>query len=330
MSTNSTASAVMNDIRDIKPPVEIPNYWWLLWLGIGLLVVLIALFVWWRLWLKRRSRVILPPKIPAHIRAKQRLQEALEFIAQPKPFCILVSDTTRMYLEERFTFRAPERTTEEFLRELQDSELLVKEQKEKLGEFLEQCDLVKFAKYEPGEAELKNLHGSALRLVEETETSEEQPVPAISVTTGKPAEVARPAVAAKSNGKTFAIIGVLLQLVPVVCAAVFVFAFIRQIDLMAPTSSDAANLKPEEITRMMTELMMEQLAVIIICGLAGLIGLVLILISLTANRYRAKWFFWFLMIYGLFLCLGFPVGTILGGFFIVHGLMKRQEFFPKA
>jgi len=168
MSTNSTASVVMNDIRDIKPPVPTPDYWWLLWVGIAVLVLLIVLFIWWRIWLKRQSRVIEPPKIPAHIRAKQRLQEALEFITQPKPFCILVSDTTRMYLEERFTFRAPERTTEEFLRELQDTDLLAKEQKERLGEFLEQCDLVKFAKYEPGEGELKNLHGSALRLVEET------------------------------------------------------------------------------------------------------------------------------------------------------------------
>jgi hypothetical protein len=48
------------------------------------------------------------------------------------------------------------------------------EQKEKLGEFLGCCDLVKFAKYEPVENELRDLHGSALRLVEETEP---QPMP---------------------------------------------------------------------------------------------------------------------------------------------------------
>jgi hypothetical protein len=330
MSTNSTAAAVMNDIRDIKPPVVIPNYWWLLWVGIALLVLLIALFIWWRIWLKQKSRMIEPPKIPAHIRAKLRLQEALEFITQPKPFCILVSDTARMYLEERFTFHAPERTTEEFLRELQDTDLLAKEQKEKLGEFLEQCDLVKFAKYEPGENELKNLHGSALRLVEETEISEEQPLPAISVTAGKPVEATRPAAVGKLNGKVLAIVGVFLQLVPVVWAAVFVFSFIRRIELMASTSGDAANLKSEEVTRMATELMREQLTLIIIGGLVGLIGLVLILISLTTKRYRAKWFFWFLIIYGLVLVCGFPVGTVLGGFFIVYCLMKRQEFFSKA
>jgi hypothetical protein len=42
-------------------------------------------------------------------------------------------------------------------------------QKESLGDFLQRCDLVKFARYEPGEPELRDLHASALRLVEETE-----------------------------------------------------------------------------------------------------------------------------------------------------------------
>ena len=74
-----------------------------------------------------------------------------------------------LYLEERFQFRAPERTTEEFLRELDGTDLLLPDQKESLGNFLASCDLVKFAKYEPGENELRELHGSAVRLVEETE-----------------------------------------------------------------------------------------------------------------------------------------------------------------
>ena len=48
----------------------------------------------------------------------------------------------------------------------------MEQQKESLGEFLQQCDLVKFAKYEPGEPEMRELHGAALRLVEETEPVE--------------------------------------------------------------------------------------------------------------------------------------------------------------
>ncbi len=163
-----------NDIRDIKPPVAIPGWEWLWWTLTILAAV--ALLVWaWRYWQKRRTQVLLVPPIPAHIRAKQKLQEALALLAQPKPFCILVSDTIRGYLEERFTFHAPERTTEEFLYELQGTDLLTRDQKESLGEFLQRCDLVKFAKYEPGEPELRDLHSSALRLIEETEPIEATP-----------------------------------------------------------------------------------------------------------------------------------------------------------
>ena len=44
------------------------------------------------------------PLVPPHVRAKQKLQEALALINQPRPFCIVVSDTIRFYLEERFEF----------------------------------------------------------------------------------------------------------------------------------------------------------------------------------------------------------------------------------
>jgi hypothetical protein len=167
MNTNSVP-----DIRDIKPPIVIPNGWEWLWITLAVLASVAALiFAWW-LWNKKRSQIPVVPPIPAHIRAKAALEKALEIINQPKEFCVLVSDTVRVYLEERFRFRAPERTTEEFLRELSATNLLTDAQKESLGGFLESCDLVKFAKYEPGENELRELHSSALRLVEETESSE--------------------------------------------------------------------------------------------------------------------------------------------------------------
>jgi hypothetical protein len=161
-----------NDIRDIKPPIDIPNGLEWLWTVLAALAVLAILFVAWRMWRISRLQVSVEPLVPAHIRAKEALQKALELIGQPKEFCILVSDTVRHYLEERFAFHAPERTTEEFLRELSETDLLTADQKESLGRFLENCDLVKFAKYEPGENELRELHSSAVRLVEETEPAE--------------------------------------------------------------------------------------------------------------------------------------------------------------
>ena len=174
LSTNSLKSAPAlnlptNDLRDIKPPVEIPSGWaWVLWTLVALASIAAAWYLW-RYWQKRRLQEPVIPSIPAHVRARQKLQEALALINQPREFCILVSDTIRWYLEERFDFHAPERTTEEFLYELRQNNLLTPDQKESLGEFLKRCDLVKFARYEPREPELHNLHASALRLVEETE-----------------------------------------------------------------------------------------------------------------------------------------------------------------
>lgn len=160
---------VAPDIRDIKPPVEIPSGWAWLWWGLLGIALVVALYLLWQWWRRRKAQVPVIPPVPAHVRAKQKLQAALALLAQPKPFVIAVSDTARQYLEERFEFRAPERTTEEFLHELRRTNLLSADQKNSLSEFLQQCDLVKFAKYEPREPELRELHGSALRLVEETE-----------------------------------------------------------------------------------------------------------------------------------------------------------------
>jgi hypothetical protein len=174
MTTNAPAtnSAALG-LRDIRPPVEIPNYWLYVWWSAGILAAAGLAFLAWWWWRNRRQQVVLVPAVPAHIRAKQKLHEALSLLAQPKAFCIAVSDTVRSYLEERFNFRAPERTTEEFLYELQGTNLLLPDQKESLGEFLKRCDLVKFARYEPREPELRELHESAVRLVEETEPQPE-------------------------------------------------------------------------------------------------------------------------------------------------------------
>jgi len=160
-----------NDLRDIKPPVEIPTGLAWLWWTLAILAAAALMIFAWRYWRKRRAEAPLATVIPPHVRARQRLKEALALIGQPREFCIAVSGAIRWYLEERFDFHAPERTTEEFLYELRETNLLLPDQKTSLGEFLNRCDLVKFARYEPTEPELRDLHDSALRLVEETEPS---------------------------------------------------------------------------------------------------------------------------------------------------------------
>jgi hypothetical protein len=173
MNTNHSipvqAAANTNDIRGIKPPVEIPNEWLWLWITLAVLgLIVVAVTAWLLL---RRKHALPPPLpvVPPHVRAKQRLAEALAFLSDPNRFCTVVADTTRLYLEERFHLRAPERTTEEFLVELRTSPHLTLDQKQSLGAFLESCDLVKFARFEPTETVLRQLHDAALRLVDETQ-----------------------------------------------------------------------------------------------------------------------------------------------------------------
>lgn len=161
--------ATTNDLRAIKPPVEIPSEWaWVWWVAgsLALVALATAVVIWF---LRKRQQPALVPVVPPHIRAKQKLQAALALIHDPRLFCIEVSTITRVYLEERFDFHAPERTTEEFLLELQSTTLLTLDQKQSLSAFLQSCDLVKFARFEPTEVALRDLHDSALRLVDETQ-----------------------------------------------------------------------------------------------------------------------------------------------------------------
>lgn len=169
-----------NQLRDIKPLVEVPIGPWP-WIIGGILLALAALLGW--AWLRRRNRLRPEPPpvvIPPHVRAKQKLEQALGLLSDPRLFCIAVSDAARLYLEERFNLRAPERTTDEFLHELQNTTHLLPDQKITLAEFLQRCDLVKFAKNEPTETELRALHRIADRLVDET-------MPTVSVTYDVPA-----------------------------------------------------------------------------------------------------------------------------------------------
>jgi hypothetical protein len=169
--TNQVATATngLADIRPLKSPVEIPSGWaWLWWtLGSVAVVAVVAWLVWY---FRRRAQVVPPPPPPepAHIRARRRLEAALGLLSDPKQFCVEVSDTLRWYLEQRFELRAPERTTEEFLNDLSSTLLLEPAQKARLAAFLQECDLVKFARFEPTEESLRRLHAAALRLVDES------------------------------------------------------------------------------------------------------------------------------------------------------------------
>ncbi len=160
------------DIRDIKQPWEIPFDWrkWVVWSSVGFagLLVLALLFYIWRR--KRAGKGLLPEKVepprPAHEVAIEELDalQASSLLAEGKvkEFYIRLADIIRRYVEGRYYIFALELTTTELLQRLEEAEVEA-EHRTLFRRFLEQCDLVKFAKYQPGEAE----HAETLRLAYE-------------------------------------------------------------------------------------------------------------------------------------------------------------------
>jgi hypothetical protein len=168
-SPAATNAAPLTFHEALKPLIEIPDFWlWFIWMA-AILALCAGAWLAWRYGRQKAAAVRAAPPVPPHVRARRALEAALALLSDPKAFSIAVSGAIRGYLEERFEFHAPDRTTEEFLYELQGTNLLTTEQKLSLGDFLASCDLIKFAKYEPTETELRALHTAALKLVNETE-----------------------------------------------------------------------------------------------------------------------------------------------------------------
>ena len=96
--------------------------------------------------------------------ARQHYPEEGKF----KLFYSGLSDIVRHYLEDQIHIKAPEMTTEEFLNSLKNSSALKFEHKQVLKDFLNGCDMVKFAKYRPDAHDAQANFNLAKKLIEET------------------------------------------------------------------------------------------------------------------------------------------------------------------
>lgn len=171
----------LEDIKDIKPPVYFTRDYFFLIL-IASIIILVALGFLIAHFLKKNLRKkselsIVPPR-PAHEIAHEALNalkaKNLPQLGRIKEYYSELSDIVRHYLEDRFSIRAPEMTTEEFLYSLRESDDLAGAHKNLLKQFLNHCDLVKFAKYGPTHEEIDHSFNAAERLVDETKAVEEQ------------------------------------------------------------------------------------------------------------------------------------------------------------
>ena len=163
-------------IEDIEDVLEMPKPTSFVWLwGLGAVAVAAIAGIWLYLRRKRIKKLVRIFK-PAHELAYERLRalvnEDLVGTDRIKEFYERISDILRHYIEHRFSLRAPERTTEEFLAELAKTEVLPVSQKPRLGEFLQHCDLVKFAKYNPTTEQIQETFNLVKDFIEKTKSDE--------------------------------------------------------------------------------------------------------------------------------------------------------------
>lgn len=163
ITVESVLTAEDNEIRDIKPPQNVPLDYtgWLIIGGIGLIVFAIAMgaFYYWRY--RRRGEPLFRKETirPAHEIALEELfvlsQEWPQMLenGEHKILFSRLSEILRRYLENRFFIKAMEETTFEIAVSLEELELDENDQS-CLISVLEFSDLVKFAKYVPHQNEV--------------------------------------------------------------------------------------------------------------------------------------------------------------------------------
>jgi hypothetical protein len=174
--TTSTAQSPP-DIRDIRGILPIP-YPWLLPLAIALGALVAALLGWLgvRWWRRRRARPAPQPSAEELAYARLAAAERLLAEGRAREFGAAVSEAVRLYIEDRLERRAARQTTEELLRELvREPASPLAPHRELLADFLQHCDLAKFARHPLRVDEMRAMHASALRFVEAVRSSSGAP-----------------------------------------------------------------------------------------------------------------------------------------------------------
>jgi hypothetical protein len=155
------------DIRDIRGLKAMPGSWVVPAVVAAAIVVALCTYLVWR----RRHGAIPPRTLSLTERTLQRL-DSIRPLMRPdtaREFGIAASELIRNYIEKRFDVVATQRTTEEFLQALlQSSNEALARHRSLLAEFLQQCDLVKFAGDSLALPDMESLFASARRFVLET------------------------------------------------------------------------------------------------------------------------------------------------------------------
>ncbi len=152
------------NFHEIAPPVDysfVPT--WAIFLASFVGLSLIGLIVWF---IRRKPRPLAPPKLPREIALEEleRISGEIETM-NPYLFSIRVSDILRRYVTNQYALPVTRQTSVEFLTALAKSSPFSLNEKSLLEDFLNRCDLIKFARYEATSADSRLLLEEATRFV---------------------------------------------------------------------------------------------------------------------------------------------------------------------
>lgn len=177
MPSAPATTADEGDIRDIRGPISIPyQYLW----AIYTVCALVAAAILYGLYRWIRSRAGIKAKLPYEL-ALDKLEAARVLMTetQVREYTYAVSEVVRNWIEQRFGERAARRTTEEFLSDLlQQTGTPLAEHRALLEDFLNHCDLPKFARWQLSVAEMEAMHASARTFILETRPQPAKPAKA--------------------------------------------------------------------------------------------------------------------------------------------------------
>jgi hypothetical protein len=159
--------AEQDEIDDIRPPYFFLHTWFWVWIALAAAAVLALAALLWHLFKPHR---LLSAK-SAYELTLEKLEKARSMLREdyPMPYAVFVSETVRSYLGQRFETPSTRRTTDEFLRLMErNPHTPLAEHRDLLRHFLESCDLVKFARYQPTLDELEKVQQRAWDFVTAT------------------------------------------------------------------------------------------------------------------------------------------------------------------
>jgi hypothetical protein len=153
------------ELHDIAPPVDyslLPP--WVIFGGAIIALALLSLAGWW-IW--RRSQRPKPQPSPRErtVELLARISHEIETLS-PYQFSIRVSGILRRYVTDRYQLPVTRQTSVEFLAALTKASPFSEDEKSLLEDFLNRCDLIKFARYDATTEDSRLLLEEATRFVE--------------------------------------------------------------------------------------------------------------------------------------------------------------------